>query len=90
MELVITNYIWKKKRMKISKALKLGTNNNNENEAQSAILAAQRLMAKYHISQEEINDFINENEEQETQVIEENATDEINNEKWKSVDCRSL
>lgn len=68
---------------KISKALKLGTNNSNENEAQSAILAAQRLMAKYHISQEEINDFIDKNEEQETKVIEENASDEINNEKWK-------
>ena len=46
---------------KIAKALNLGTNNSNENEAQSAILAAQRLMAKYHISQEEVNDFINDN-----------------------------
>lgn len=68
---------------KISKALELGTNNTNENEAQSAILAAQRLMAKYHISQEEVNEFLNENENQEEEVIEENATDEINNEKWK-------
>ena len=35
---------------KISKALRLGTNNSNTNEAQNAILAAQRLMAKYKIS----------------------------------------
>lgn len=38
---------------KISKALRLGKDNNNENEAQAAILAAQRLMAKYKISEEE-------------------------------------
>lgn len=68
---------------KISKTLKLGTNNNNENEAQSAILAAQRLMAKYHISQEDINDFINENENTDTEVIEERAENEMNNDKWK-------
>lgn len=68
---------------KISKTLKLGTNNNNENEAQSAILAAQRLMAKYHISQEDINDFINENENTDTEVIEEKAENEMNNDKWK-------
>jgi len=46
---------------KISKTLQLGKNNSNENEAQTAILAAQRLMAKYHISQEEVDNFINEN-----------------------------
>lgn len=68
---------------KISKALRLGTNNSNQNEAQSAILAAQRLMAKYRISQEEIDDFINEKDNQDTQVIEENAEKEMNNEKWK-------
>lgn len=68
---------------KISKVLSLGTNNSNENESQSAILTAQRLMAKYHITQEEIDDFIDENEKQETKVIEERTTDEINNEKWK-------
>ena len=68
---------------RISKTLKLGTNNNNENEAQSAILAAQRLMAKYHISQEEINDFLNECDNKESQVIEEKADKEMNNEKWK-------
>ena len=44
---------------KISKTLKLGENNSNKNEAQAAILAAQRLMAKYKISQEDIKDFIN-------------------------------
>lgn len=68
---------------KISKTLKLGTNNSNENEAQSAILAAQRLMAKYHISQEDINDFINENENTDTEVIEEKAENKMNNDKWK-------
>ena len=68
---------------KISKTLRLGTNNSNENEAQSAILAAQRLMAKYHISQEEIDDFLNESENKDSQVIEEKAENEMNNEKWK-------
>ncbi len=68
---------------KISKALSLGTNNNNKNEAQSAILAAQRLMAKYHISQEDVDNFINENEEKDTEVITEKAEKEINNDKWK-------
>ena len=43
---------------RISKALRLGKDNNNENEAQAAILAAQRLMAKYKISEEEINDML--------------------------------
>lgn len=69
---------------KISKTLRLGTNNNNENEAQSAILTAQRLMAKYHISKEEINNFLNENEKQDEEIIEEQAENEINNEKWKN------
>lgn len=68
---------------KISKALKLGTNNTNEHEAQSAILAAQRLMAKYKISEEEINEFLNENEKKEDKVIEEKAENEMNNNKWK-------
>ena len=68
---------------RISKTLKLGTNNSNENEAQSAILAAQRLMAKYHISQEDINDFLNENENLDAEVIEEKADSETNNVKWK-------
>lgn len=68
---------------KISKALRLGNNNTNENEAQSAILAAQRLMAKYHVSEEDVNDFLNENEKQDAQVIEENADNEMNNDKWK-------
>ena len=68
---------------RISKALRLGTNNANENEAQTAILAAQRLMAKYHITQEEVNDFINESDKQNVEVIEENAENEINNDKWK-------
>ena len=68
---------------KIAKALNLGTNNSNENEAQSAILAAQRLMAKYHISQEEVNDFINDNDSQDTEVIEERGENELNNDKWK-------
>lgn len=68
---------------KISKTLRLGTDNKNENEAQSAILAAQRLMAKYHISQEEIDNFINENDKQDAEVIEERAENEINNDKWK-------
>lgn len=68
---------------KISKALRLSENNNNENEAQSAILAAQRLMAKYQITQEEINDFINENDSKDAEVIEEQAEKEMNNDKWK-------
>ena len=68
---------------RISKALKLGKHNNNENEAQAAILAAQRLMAKYKISEEDINDFLNENEKQDNKVIEENADNETNNDKWK-------
>lgn len=68
---------------KISKTLRLGTNNKNENEAQTAILAAQRLMAKYHITQEEVDDFINENDKKDTEVIEEKAENEINNDKWK-------
>ena len=68
---------------KISKALRLGTNNANEHEAQSAILAAQRLMAKYKISEEEINEFLNENEKKEDKVIEEKAENEMNNNKWK-------
>ena len=58
---------------KISKALRLGKDNNNENEAQAAILAAQRLMAKYKISEEEIHDFLNENEQQDYKIIEEQA-----------------
>lgn len=70
---------------RISKALRLGKDNNNEHEAQAAILAAQRLMAKYKISEEEINDFLNENEkqEQDNTVTEENADNETNNDKWK-------
>ena len=43
---------------KISKTLKLGKHNSNENEAQAAILAAQRIMAKYKITEEDINDFL--------------------------------
>lgn len=68
---------------KISKALRLGKNNSNENEAQSAILAAQRLMAKYHISQKDENSFLNECEKQDEEVIEEKAEEEMNNDKWK-------
>lgn len=68
---------------KISKTLRLGTNNNNKNEAQNAILAAQKLMAKYHINQEEIDAFLNENESKDTEVITEKAENEMNNDKWK-------
>ena len=68
---------------KISKTLRLGKQNNNENEAQAAILAAQRLMAKYKITEEDINDFLDENDKQDNEVIEENAENEINNDKWK-------
>ena len=68
---------------KISKTLQLGTNNNNENEAQSAILAAQRLMAKYQITQEDVDTFLNENESKDTEVITEKAENEMNNDKWK-------
>lgn len=68
---------------KISKTLRLGKQNNNENEAQAAILAAQRLMTKYKITEEDINDFLNENDKQDNEVIEENAENEINNDKWK-------
>ena len=68
---------------KISKTLRLGKQNNNENEAQAAILAAQRLMAKYKITEEDINGFLNENEKQDDEVISENAENETNNDKWK-------
>lgn len=68
---------------RISKTLRLGKDNNNENEAQAAILAAQRIMAKYKISEEEINDFLDENEKKENEVIEEKAETETNNDKWK-------
>ena len=68
---------------KISKALRLGTNNSNTNEAQNAILAAQRLMAKYKISEEDVNSFLNENEKEDKKIIEENSENEINNDKWK-------
>lgn len=68
---------------RISKALRLGTNNSNANEAQNAILAAQRLMAKYHISQEDVNAFLNENDKKDAEVIEEGAANEMNNDKWK-------
>ena len=69
---------------KISKTLELSTNNTNVNEAQTAMLAAQRLMAKYHISQEEIDDFINQNEKDKNEeVVAENTDNEINNDKWK-------
>lgn len=66
---------------KISKTLKLATNNSNENEAQTAILAAQRLMAKYHISEEDINDLVTKKED--IEVIEEFAENEMNNDNWK-------
>ena len=69
---------------RISKTLELANNNSNKNEAQNAILAAQRLMAKYHLSQEDVNDFVSEKENQDSKVIEEKAADETNNEKWKS------
>lgn len=68
---------------RISKALRLGTNNSNANEAQNAILAAQKLMAKYHISQEEVDDFLNENDKKTGEVVEEGAANEMNNDKWK-------
>ena len=68
---------------RISKTLELANNNSNKNEAQNAILAAQRLMAKYHLSQEDVNDFVSEKENQDSKVIEEKAADETNNEKWK-------
>ena len=54
---------------RISKALRLGKDNNNENEAQAAILAAQRLMAKYKISEEEVNDFLDKNEKKKTKLL---------------------
>lgn len=68
---------------KITKTLRLGKNNSNENEAQSAILAAQRLMAKYRITQEDINDFLNEGDTKQSEIIEEEAENGTNNEKWK-------
>lgn len=68
---------------KISKALRLGENNSNENEAQNAILVAQKLMAKYRITQEDINDFVNEKDNQDVEVIEEKTAKEVNNDKWK-------
>lgn len=40
---------------KIHKSLKLSSNNPNENEAQTALLKAQELMAKYNLSLSEID-----------------------------------
>ena len=39
---------------KITNLLKLSENNSNENEAQSALLKAQEIMAKYNIEQQEL------------------------------------
>ena len=41
---------------KIKKALALASNNKNSNEAQAAMLMAQKMMAKYHIELQEIEE----------------------------------
>lgn len=51
---------------KIKKALALANNNKNPNEAQAAMLMAQKMMAKYHIAMQEI-------EEAEETEIQENS-----------------
>ena len=53
---------------KIKKALALANNNKNPNEAQAAMLMAQKMMAKYHIEMQEI-------EESEESEIQENELD---------------
>ena len=41
---------------KIKKALALANNNKNPNEAQAAMLMAQKMMAKYHIEMQEVEE----------------------------------
>lgn len=41
---------------KIKKALALANNNKNPNEAQAAMLMAQKMMAKYHIEMQELEE----------------------------------
>lgn len=53
---------------KIKKALALANNNKNPNEAQAAMLMTQKMMAKYHIEMQEI-------EESEESEIQENELD---------------
>ena len=62
---------------KISKLLNLGKNNSNENEAKSSLLQAQRLMAKYKLTEAEINISVSVEEK-----VEENAT-KIKNGMWR-------
>lgn len=52
---------------KIKKALALSNNNKNTNEAQAAMLMAQKMMAKYHIEMQEVED-VEEAEIQENEV----------------------
>lgn len=53
---------------KIKKALALANNNKNPNEAQAAMLMAQKMMAKYHIEMQEV-------EEAEEPEVQENEVD---------------
>ena len=52
---------------KIKKALALANNNKNPNEAQAAMLMAQKMMAKYHIEMQEVEE-VEEAEVQEDEV----------------------
>lgn len=52
---------------KIKKALALANNNKNPNEAQAAMLMAQKMMAKYHIEMQEVEE-VEEAEIQENEV----------------------
>ena len=48
---------------KIRKILELSKNNPNQNEAESAALKAQALMAEYHVELTDLEDMVNEVEE---------------------------
>ena len=52
---------------KVKKALALANNNKNPNEAQAAMLMAQKMMAKYHIEMKEVEE-VEEAEVQEDEV----------------------
>ena len=52
---------------KIKKALALANNNKNPNEAQAAMLMAQKMIAQYHIEMQEVEE-VEEAEVQEDEV----------------------
>lgn len=45
---------------KVKKILALAENNPNENEALAAALKAQKMMAKFHIQEEDLRDEVTE------------------------------